>query len=113
MLPFIIIYILITHFPLLGNAGKYAFISHGPRLRYAARNPPCVTRTLGQLFLRSGFGVAFEKKFAYLETFNMEILKLREAGFIEDLERKWITGKCPDPSQGKKQVRVDFHKSYL
>ncbi len=79
----------------------YAFISHGPRLRYATRNPPCVTRTLGHPFLRSGFGLAFEKKFPYLERFNVEILKLREAGFIDDLDRKWITGKCPDPRLGE------------
>ncbi len=88
-------------FTTTGHPGGYAFISHTPRLRYATRNPPCVTRTLGHLFMKAGFGLAFEKKSAYTEVFNLEILKLRQAGFIEELDRKWITGKCPDPMLGK------------
>ncbi len=92
----------ISCFEISGTAGRYAFISHSPRLRYATRNPPCVTRTLGQLFLRAGFGLAFQKRFPYLKKFNLEILRLREAGFIQALDRKWITGTCPDPMKGKK-----------
>lgn len=88
--------------------GKYAFISNSPKLRYATRNEPCITRTLGHLFLKSGFGIAFKKKFRYLDKFDIEILKLREEGFIEDLDRKWITGKCPDPRLGKSSAKVDF-----
>ncbi len=34
----------------------------------------------------------------------MEILKLREEGFISALDRKWITGKCPDPMLGKSNL---------
>ena len=80
-----------------GEPGKYAYISTSPILRYATRQEPCTTRTLGHLFLKAGYGIAFARKFRYIEKFNIEILKLREEGFIEELDKKWITGKCPDP----------------
>ncbi len=65
-----------------------------------------MTRTLGTLFLRAGFGLAFEKDYPYIDTFDLEILKMREAGFVDDLERKWITGKCPDPKLGKWYIQA-------
>ena len=95
-----------TRFSYIGQPGGYAFIANEPSLRYITRNPPCVTRTLGRPFLKSGFGLAMQKGFPHLKKFNLEILKLREDGFIDELDQKWITGKCPDPLLGKGMYHI-------
>ncbi len=56
---------------------------------------------LGDLFLKGGYGLGFAKGFPDLEKFDLAILRLRESGFIDELERKWLRGTCPD--EGKSE----------
>ncbi len=75
---------------------QYAFIYDSVILDYISRNEPCNTRTLGDVFLKGGYALGFAKTFPDLEKFDLAILRLRESGYIEDLERKWLRGTCPD-----------------
>ena len=73
---------------------KYGFIFDSTILEYAARNEPCTTRTLGDIFRRVGYGIALKKKSPFTPKFDSAILKLRENGEIEALVDKWMQGPC-------------------
>ncbi|ELT96815.1 hypothetical protein CAPTEDRAFT_124092, partial [Capitella teleta] len=84
-----------------GHPGKYALVYDSTVMEYMSRNEPCVTRTLGDVFRKMGYGLALRKNSAYTQTFNEAIMHLREAGVIEELAKKWINGPCPDPRSGR------------
>ncbi|ELU10007.1 hypothetical protein CAPTEDRAFT_43271, partial [Capitella teleta] len=77
--------------------GKFSLIYDSTVLEYMSRNEPCVTRTLGDIFRKMGYGLALRKNSPFTQAFNEAIMHLREAGTIEELAKKWINGPCPDP----------------
>ncbi len=89
-----------TNFIVVAAGERYAFIYDSVILDYISRNEPCNTRTLGDIFLKTGYAVGFAKTFPDVDKFDLAILRLRESGKIEELERKWLGGTCPDPSEG-------------
>ncbi len=86
----------------VGAGERYAFIYDSVILDYISRNEPCNTRTLGDIFLKTGYAIGFAKSYPQNDKYNFDlaILRLRESGAIEELERKWLGGTCPDPKEG-------------
>ncbi len=79
---------------------QYAFIIDSIFVDYISKNEPCNTRSLGDVFLKGGYGIGFAKSFPDVDKFDLAILRLRESGFIDGLERKWLRGPCPNSNAG-------------
>ena len=76
--------------------GDYIFIWDSPVLEYFAGLPPCTTRIIGRTFYKRGYGIAMPKGMPYREDFTLEILKLRDNGWIAKKSVKWLTTTaCP------------------
>lgn len=66
---------------------KYAYIGDAAMLNYAkSRN--CNLSTVGN-FKEDSFGLALPKQSLYWKEINLQILKLREDGFLDKLEAIW------------------------
>ncbi|KAK2146937.1 hypothetical protein LSH36_578g01076 [Paralvinella palmiformis] len=81
-------------------AKRYAFILDSFLLEYAANQLPCHVKTVGRLFHQFGYGLGLQKNSPYLDLFSLEVLKLRQNGFLNTLYAKWVTsGVCDEDSQ--------------
>ncbi|XP_077990845.1 glutamate receptor ionotropic, kainate 2-like [Glandiceps talaboti] len=78
--------------------GGYAFIWDSAVLEYAASKPPCNIRTVGPVFAKIGYGIGLQYDSPYTEGFTLEILRLRQEGKIEQLNKKYFTGECKSTS---------------
>ncbi|XP_070556833.1 glutamate receptor ionotropic, kainate 2-like [Ptychodera flava] len=76
--------------------GKYAFIWDSAVLDYSASKPPCNVRTVGHTFAKIGYGLGLQLDSPYTERFTLEILRLRQEGYIDELHKKYFTGDCED-----------------
>ena len=76
--------------------GDYVFIWDSPVLEYFAGLQPCTARIIGRTFYKKGYGIAMPKGMPYHDDFTLEILKLRENGWIAKESVKWLTTTdCP------------------
>ncbi|ELU10006.1 hypothetical protein CAPTEDRAFT_103666, partial [Capitella teleta] len=84
---------------------KFAFIYDSTILDYITRMEPCVTRTLGDVFRKMGYGIAFRKNSPYTQPFNEAIMRLREQGVIDQIANKWINGPCPPHGESGEAIK--------
>ncbi|XP_065846803.1 glutamate receptor ionotropic, kainate 2-like isoform X2 [Oscarella lobularis] len=76
--------------------GDYVFIWDSPVLEYFAGLQPCTARIIGRTFYKKGYGIAMPKGMPYHDDFTLEILNLRENGWIAKESVKWLTTTdCP------------------
>ncbi|XP_066273511.1 glutamate receptor 2-like [Branchiostoma lanceolatum] len=77
---------------------KFAFIWDSAVLDYVANRAPCDLKTVGRLFGKIGYGFGLQKSSPYTDQLSVNILRLRESGFIDALTEKWYhDGSCePD-----------------
>ncbi|XP_002737751.2 glutamate receptor 2-like [Saccoglossus kowalevskii] len=74
--------------------GNYAFIWDSAILEYAANKEPCDVQTVGRLFGKMGYGLGLPLHSQLTDIFSLEILKLRQSGYIEQLSNNYFTGIC-------------------
>lgn len=59
-------------------------------LEYATSSIYCSLTLVGTDFDRSGFGIAFRKKWQYAQQLDVSLLSLRESGALDDFKAKWF-----------------------
>ncbi|XP_077998513.1 glutamate receptor ionotropic, kainate 2-like [Glandiceps talaboti] len=74
--------------------GNYAFIWDSTTLEFAANKEPCDVQTVGRLFGKMGYGLGLPLHSPLTDIFSLEILKLRQSGYIEKLSNRYFTGIC-------------------
>ncbi|XP_070561125.1 glutamate receptor ionotropic, kainate 2-like isoform X2 [Ptychodera flava] len=74
--------------------GNFAFIWDSAILEYAANKEPCDVQTVGRLFGKMGYGLGLPLHSHLTDIFSLEILKLRQSGYIEQLSNRYFTGIC-------------------
>ncbi|XP_027060273.1 glutamate receptor ionotropic, kainate 2-like [Pocillopora damicornis] len=82
---------------------NYAYITEYPYLAYYNQQKPCNTRLLDNLLQAKGYGIGLQQNSPHTNKISVEILELRENGFIEKTRRKWWDerSQCPKPSKSK------------
>ena len=87
--------------------GDYIFIWDSPVLEYFAGLKPCTARIIGRTFYKRGYGITMPKGVPYLEDFTLEILKLRDNGWITQKSVKWLTtSNCPSSAASSETVSI-------
>ncbi|XP_074661552.1 glutamate receptor ionotropic, kainate 2-like [Tubulanus polymorphus] len=83
----------------LTRTSDYAFIWDSAVLDYVVEQQPCNLKSVGRLFGKIGYGFGLQKNSPYTEILSGHILRLREIGFMEKLQRKWYVerGECAKP----------------
>ena len=59
-------------------------------LEYFTNNVYCNLTLVGREFNKHTFGIVFQKNWIYQQSFDVNILSLRESGVLENLKRKWF-----------------------
>ncbi|KER23769.1 hypothetical protein T265_08421 [Opisthorchis viverrini] len=72
-----------------------AFIWDSPRLNFEAASN-CDLITAGEVFGRSGYGLAMKKGNPWLEELSQAVLNFHERGFMEKLDSVWIHVNADD-----------------
>ncbi|XP_077864490.1 glutamate receptor ionotropic, kainate 3-like [Saccoglossus kowalevskii] len=64
---------------------------------YLVQKKPCDLMTVGTTFDLKGYGIGLPMGAPYRDDFTIALLKMRERGFLEAIQRKWWTerGECP------------------
>lgn len=77
---------------------KYAFILPDLIGEYMTPRPPCDLVTAGRFLMTRGYGLALQKRSPYLDPFNGALRALGRAGTLDELRRRWWTGRdeCGD-----------------
>lgn len=84
---------------LLGNVIDVLFVDSGVG-KYLTNNVYCNLTLVGESFDQSTFGIVMPLKWNYAQALDVEILKLRESSFLDDLKRKWFeTSACPQSAE--------------
>ncbi len=95
------------------SAERYAFIYDSVPLEYVNNMDPCLTTLVGRVFNKFGYGLALPKYSPFTEMFSMQVLRLRQSGFMEQLYKKWFGGTCPVvEGKYKDNIKV-YHSIYL
>lgn len=72
---------------------KYAFILPDLIGEYVALRPPCDLTAVGRFLMKRGYGLALQKRSPYLGPFNRALRALGRAGTLDELRRRWWTGR--------------------
>eukprot|EP00794_Sanderia_malayensis_P015932 gene15932-17533_t len=76
-----------------------AFIHEYPFLLYfLSKQSECLLKITGQPIGQSGFGLAMQKQSLWRDRFSYEIVRLKEQGVLDDLDKKWLSSGCSDQS---------------
>merc|ERR550519_248720 len=96
----------------LNSSGNYAFILESPSAQYPA-GQNCDLYQVGGLLNSKGYGIAVAPNSPLLNDINIAILRLNEAGVIEQLEYKWfhLNDMCPRYFGGNRRVPASTHES--
>ncbi|XP_070554380.1 glutamate receptor ionotropic, kainate 3-like isoform X2 [Ptychodera flava] len=79
------------------RAGGYALLWDSTVNEYLVQKQPCDLMTVGSTFDLKGYGIGLPMGAPYRDDFTIAVLKLREKGFLENIQKKWWTdrGECP------------------
>lgn len=70
---------------------NYAFVWDSIPLEHTTHTVECGTlTTTGSLFGKIGYGLGLPKDSPYTQQFNQAILRLRQSGFMDILEQRWL-----------------------
>ncbi|XP_065844826.1 glutamate receptor ionotropic, kainate 1-like isoform X2 [Oscarella lobularis] len=76
-------------------SNEYFFIWDLPVLQYLATKRPCKVQVVGRSFNRQGYGIVMPTEMPYRDRFSLEVLKLRDSGWIEATAANWLNaGEC-------------------
>ncbi|XP_067128727.1 glutamate receptor ionotropic, kainate 5-like [Centruroides vittatus] len=78
-----------------GHKNRFAFIYDSPVLDYTAMQKPCNVERVGRLFGLQNYGLGLPKGSPFEKQFTSSILKLREEGYMDFLNKQWFTNNCP------------------
>ncbi|XP_019616779.1 PREDICTED: glutamate receptor ionotropic, NMDA 2A-like [Branchiostoma belcheri] len=67
----------------------------------AGKDPDCSLVTIGEgkIFAATGYGIGFPKGSPLKKEFDLEILRYRANGFLDELKAEWLRGICHQNSQ--------------
>ncbi|XP_035694306.1 glutamate receptor ionotropic, NMDA 2B-like [Branchiostoma floridae] len=67
----------------------------------AGKDPDCSLVTIGEgkIFAATGYGIGFPKRSVLKKEFDLEILRYRANGFLDELKAEWLRGICHQNSQ--------------
>ncbi|XP_035659997.1 glutamate receptor ionotropic, kainate 2-like [Branchiostoma floridae] len=85
---------------------KYAFIT-STAVQHRRYEQLCHLQVVGQKFFTYGFALLFPKGSVYKDEISWEILYLRQEGYLEMLEKQWLTGSGEDICSDKRQTTED------
>ncbi|XP_073251451.1 glutamate receptor 2-like [Porites lutea] len=91
---------------------RFVFISEGPTLRHAAKEPPCNLKSVPGLSSTNGLAFALQANDPHTMQFTLAILRLQNTLVLEDLYRKWwqTSNSCADDEENKllEQKQIDL-----
>ncbi|KAJ7372454.1 hypothetical protein OS493_018961 [Desmophyllum pertusum] len=77
--------------------GNFAFIFDSVVLKYHVHQPPCNTLyTVGRVFGKFGYGFGLQKNSPFTHHFSINVLELRQKGYMETMKSKWLGGTCEE-----------------
>lgn len=80
-----------------------AFLYDATVLQYlVAQDDDCEILTVGSWYGMTGYGVGFKRGSKYLDLFNKQLMAYKDNGYIERLQRFWLTGACNPQKQQKR-----------
>ncbi|XP_023213434.1 glutamate receptor 2-like [Centruroides sculpturatus] len=91
-----------------GHKDRFALISDSPLVDYAAMQRPCNVERVGRLFGLQNYGFGLPKGSPFEKLFTSSILKLREDGYMDLLNKRWFINNCPDNIIGSEEHQMDI-----
>ncbi|XP_012539056.1 glutamate receptor ionotropic, kainate 2 [Monomorium pharaonis] len=90
----------------------YAFLMESASIEYETERN-CEVAQVGGLLDEKGYGIAMKKNSPYLHNINAALLKLSEAGRIQEIKKKWWTekrggGKCRENAGTTEAASLDL-----
>jgi ABC-type amino acid transport substrate-binding protein len=77
-------------YDLLAKGKVQAVVYDAPILLYHLKSAPAKQKLAGRLFERQNYGIALQQSSPHRKTINETLLKLRESGYIDELQTKWF-----------------------
>jgi len=91
--------------------GNFAFIFDSAVLEYHVNQPPCNTLyTVGRVFGKFGYGFGLQKNSPFTHHFSVNVLDLRQRGYMETMKAKWLGGTC-EKDQAESQSSSSINTS--
>ncbi|XP_067128801.1 glutamate receptor-like [Centruroides vittatus] len=91
-----------------GHKDRFALISDSPLVDYASMQRPCNVERVGRLFGLQNYGFGLPKGSPFEKLFTSSILKLREDGYMDLLNKRWFINSCPDNRIGSEEHQMDI-----
>ncbi|XP_023213428.1 glutamate receptor ionotropic, kainate 2-like isoform X2 [Centruroides sculpturatus] len=91
-----------------GHKDRFAFIYDSPILDYSAMQRPCNVERVGRLFGLQNYGLGLSKGSPFEKQFTSSILKLREEGYMDFLNKRWFINNCADNRIGSEEHQMDI-----
>ncbi|XP_067128803.1 glutamate receptor 2-like [Centruroides vittatus] len=91
-----------------GHKDRFALIYDSPILDYISMQRPCNVERVGRLFGLQNYGLGLPKGSPFEKQFTSSILKLREEGYMDFLNKQWFTNNCPDNRIGSEERQMEI-----
>ncbi|XP_023221363.1 glutamate receptor ionotropic, kainate 2-like [Centruroides sculpturatus] len=70
---------------------------------------PCNVERIGRLFGLQNYGLGLPKGSPFEKQFTSSILKLREEGYMDFLNKRWFINNCADNRIGSEEHQMDIN----